>query len=296
MPAPELLPSGVYPAAITPFDTKGRIDVVQSAKLMAWFEAAGCQGVVLAGTNGEGPSLSAVEKRDQIRDVQTPLRRILGIATPSLDEAIWLSKRAHEFGASAILVMPPAYFRTVSETGIADWFLALLDASPLPTLAYNFPKMTGITLTPVIVGRLAQHDCLAGLKDSSGERENLVLYRELLPNQSLFVGDETLLWDALEAGWTGTISGAANLVAKWLATIIDEYRRGGKESAKTKFDLLLPALKAIRSGPQPALNKGILARWGILDSDRLRLPLQPAASERLDEAIAVIEAAIGKQV
>src|SRR5688572_23691682 len=99
-----MLKPGVYPAAVTPFDEKGRVDMAGMARLLAWFEANGCVGAVLAGTNGEGPSLSATEKRDLIQHA-VPLRGkldlVLGIATPSLDEAIWLTRRAEEAGAVA---------------------------------------------------------------------------------------------------------------------------------------------------------------------------------------------------
>src|SRR5665213_2761777 len=122
--------AGVYPASVTPFDAKGRIDLPAIARLMAWFKAAKCAGIVLAGTNGEGPSLSAVEKRDLVRsavELSDGLEVILGIATPSLDEAIWLCGQTHSAGAHAALVMPPGYFRDVSADGIANWFEAVMD-------------------------------------------------------------------------------------------------------------------------------------------------------------------------
>src|SRR5438270_11988307 len=118
MYTPCVLKSGVYPAAVTPFDAKGRVDMVSVAKLLAWFEAGGCAGAVLAGTNGEGPSLSPVEKRDLLRDakrsIPSPpapsppegrggLDLILGIATSSSDEALWLCKQATALGATAAL-------------------------------------------------------------------------------------------------------------------------------------------------------------------------------------------------
>ena len=88
-----LFAPGVYPAAVTPMDSKQGVDEASLAKLLAWFEAAGCQGVVLAGTNGEGPSLSATEKRELIAcaaGMRGKLELILGIATPSIEEAVWL--------------------------------------------------------------------------------------------------------------------------------------------------------------------------------------------------------------
>ena len=142
------LPPGVYSAAVTPFDTEGKIDDASVLRLLAYFEASGCSGAVLAGTNGEGPSLSAFEKRELLRVADKgrgKLKLILGIATPSLTEAQWLASQAGKNGADAVLVMPPGYFRRATETGIESWFTAVLESSPVPVLVYNFPKMTGIT-------------------------------------------------------------------------------------------------------------------------------------------------------
>ena len=116
--------SGVYPASVTPFDARGAIDLPALARLFAWFKAGKCQGVVLAGTNGEGPSLSAVEKRDMLKAAVAfadGLEVVLGVATPSLDEAIWLCKQAGAAQAEGVLLMPPGYFRDVSDDGVARW-------------------------------------------------------------------------------------------------------------------------------------------------------------------------------
>lgn len=133
-----MLEPGIYPASVTPLDSSGRLDAESLARLLAGFEAAGCKGVVLAGTNGEGPSLSAPEKRDLValaKPLAGSLELILGIATPSLSEAVWLAKQAAKEGCIAVLVMPPAYWRNVGEEAIAAWFVALMDASPLPAVA-----------------------------------------------------------------------------------------------------------------------------------------------------------------
>jgi dihydrodipicolinate synthase/N-acetylneuraminate lyase len=292
-----MLHSGVYPASVTPFDAKGRIDPAGVARLLAWFEAAGCRGVVLAGTNGEGPSLSAVEKRDLIRDGaphRGSLDLILGIATPSLDEAIWLTKRADEFGAAAVLVMPPSYFRAATEVGIRDWFLRLLDATPCPVLAYNFPKMTGFTLSAELFAALATHERLVGLKDSSGDAANLIPFRQAMPEgRVLFVGDERLLLEALRAGWTGTISGAANVIPQWLSQIVAEWNANAIESAEAKFELALPISQAIRDLPQPQSNKATLHRMGLLDRSDPRLPLLPAPEPSIEALMQVLAERLG---
>ena len=287
---------GVYPAAVTPFNAKGEIDFAGIAKLMAWYKSGGCTGVVLAGTNGEGPSLSAVEKRDLVKGavpLADGLEVVLGIATPSLDEAVWLCRQAHLAGAVAALVMPPGFFRDVSEEGIANWFGAVLDKSPIPVLVYNFPQRTGITVPASTMARLSNHEKFLGLKDSSGDADNMSAYAAALDgtDKCLFVGDETLLIHALKHGWTGSISGAANLLPGWLTQIVAEWV-SDRESAEAKFELVLPTLKAIRTCPQPAANKRILFELGVLESADVRLPLEAPSIERIEAALTLVKSLV----
>jgi 4-hydroxy-tetrahydrodipicolinate synthase len=278
----------VLPASVTPFDVSGRIDMPGVVRLLAHFKATGCDGVVLAGTNGEGPSLSAVEKRDLVRtatSVDTGLAVVLGIATSSLDEAIWLAQQSTKAGAAAALVMPPAYFREASEEGLYQWFKALAAASSLPIILYNLPQRTGVRFTPELLERLANIENVIGLKDSSGERQNLPAFSAAMPGKKLFVGDETLLLEALDAGWTGTISGAANVVPEWICEIV---RAEPGEARQTKFDFLLPALTALRQGPQPALNKALLVARGVMDRPGVRLPLLSIDETQIEPARKVV--------
>lgn len=266
---------GVYPAMVTPMEPDGRPDPVAMVRLAAWFEAHGCAGIVLAGTNGEGPSLAAVEKRDLLR-VLVPaagnLTVILGIATPSLSEAVWSAEQAARAGAAALLVMPPGFFPEAE--GIEEWFFALADRSPLPLLVYNFPKRTGVQITPQVLGRLCGHPNVCGAKDSSGQAENLAAFRAAVPADArLFVGDETLLAAALDAGWSGTVSGAANLLAAWLAKAVADWFAGDREATETRLAAAESALRAIRSAPQPATNKAVLHALGKIPSPAVRLPL-----------------------
>lgn len=291
-----MLRPGIYPAAVTPFDESGRIDMPSVARLLAWFEAAGCQGAVLAGTNGEGASLGAVEKRDLLRTAM-PLRGdldlIMGVATSSTDEAVWLCKQAGNDGAKAVLLMPPYYFREATEEGNLRWFEHVLDRSPIPILVYNFPRRTGFTMTAEFLGRLAGHERFLGAKDSSGEAANIQSYAAALSGKLLFVGDETLLYEALEAGWSGSISGAANVLPMWLSQIEKDWRNGDRESANTKFELVLPVIKQLRSSPQPAVNKALLARHGVLSRPDLRPPLLPASREDQERVADSIESTLG---
>ena len=293
---PKVLEPGIYPAAVTPFDEKGRIDLLSVARLLAWFEASGCRGAVLAGTNGEGPSLGAVEKRDLLRDAM-PLRGklelILGIATSSSDEAIWLCKQAGAAGARAVLLMPPYYFREADTCGMQKWFELVISHSPLPVLVYNFPQRTGFTITADLLSKLSEMDRFIGAKDSSGDESNLHSYKQALGDKNLFVGNETLLLRALQTGWSGSISGAANAVPMWLSQIEGEWRGGNTESAEAKFRLLLPVLQKLRSHPQPALNKALLHMRKVLATPDVRPPLSPAQGHDIQATATLIQQALG---
>lgn len=293
-----MIRGGVYPAAVTPFDEKGRVDFGSVAKLLAWFEASDCTGVVLAGTNGEGPSLSATEKRELIEkgmSLRGKLDLILGIATPSLEEAAWLCRRAADCGAVAALVMPPFYFREATEQAVEAWFLQLMDRSPSPVIVYNFPKRAGITLSADLIERLGAHDNMAGVKDSSGDRENLAGYRAALmrSDQVLFVGDETLLLEALLAGWSGSISGAANSIPLPLSTLVADFLNGKRDSAEAKFRIVEPVIEAIRRHPQPASHKMLLHLWGVLARPDVRLPLTNRSREQVAELAELIRSKTG---
>ncbi|MEM4409268.1 MAG: dihydrodipicolinate synthase family protein, partial [Candidatus Caldarchaeum sp.] len=115
---------GAFVAMVTPFAESGEIDEPGVARLLAYFEHLNLTGVVVAGTNGEGPSLSTIEKRDLVRlavKLSGKLKVIAGLATCSLTEARWIAKQASEAGATAGLVIPPFYFPPDFD-GIEKWF------------------------------------------------------------------------------------------------------------------------------------------------------------------------------
>lgn len=288
-----MFPKGVYPAAVTPFLPNGKVDMPAVARLLAHFEAAGCVGVTLAGSNGEGPSLSAVEKRDLIKEaipLKGTLNLMLGVCTSSLNEAQWLCDQAAKAGALAVTLMPPGYFREADPRGILDWFHTILKDAPLPILIYNFPQRCGFTLEPQFLSELAEHANFAGVKDSSGEIANLPTFKRVLPDHALFVGNEILLWPALDQGWSGTISGAANALAPWLCRIVAEF---GTESGETKFELVRGPLQILRDSPQPSVYKAILHKIGVLPSDTMRLPLQACDDEAIVSIIEKMQERLG---
>jgi 4-hydroxy-tetrahydrodipicolinate synthase len=140
---------------------------------------------------------------------------------------------------------------------------------------------------------LASHENFAGAKDSSGEESNIASYKEAAPGKVLFVGNETLLMKALDAGWTGSISGAANALPQWLSQIVLEWTTNDKESAEVKFELIMPLLEALRKSPQPAMNKALLAKHGVLTIADPRLPLTGVSDADRDRVAELIKTVTG---
>jgi len=275
---------GIYSALVTPMTPDSSLDTAGMVRLLSHARFMALPGVVIAGSTGEGPSLAAVEKRDLVRIAcsnHPELKVIIGIATASIVEAVWLAEQSRKAGAIAGLVMPPAYFREADDDAIADWYEELFRRTTLPILIYNFPLRSGRPISPELLYRLSYWDQCIGVKDSSGDPTNLQSFREVIPTgKSLLVGDERLLLRAKEAGWTGSISGASNVLGHWLQTIWDTPVLQGQE----KLSLIIPALDTLRKASLPSIAKSILRDMGIVDCAQVRLPLRNhelSESERL---------------
>lgn len=272
-----------YTAIVTPFDSRYRVDEAAFVRLLAWHEANGMDGVVIAGTNGEGPSLSGAEKRDLFQLACSNKRRlhvIAGLGTCALSEAMWLARRAAEAGAEMLLVQAPFYFRSATESGLEAFFDAVLAESSVPALVYNHP-MTGFTLSPQMLARLAErHDALAGVKDSSGDLEHFRRYRQALPDKMVLVGDERLLLRSLQEGGDGTISGIANSVPHLIS-------RQLQERDDILQQLIDEAVEQLKRHPQPAVHKCVLNLLG-LPGGTLRPPLEPLDGAATDDVKAFL--------
>jgi len=284
-----VISAGIHPAAVTPFTDSGSLDFASLARLLARFESEGCAGVVLAGTTGEGASLSAIEKRDLARaavPLAGKMQVCLGLATNSLPEALWLADQAAKSGVSSLLVSPPPFFANSSRDGLFLWLEHLLDGSPIPLILYHFPQKFGIGIEEDWIAKFADHPNLAGLKNSSGNPDNLSRFRELMPTgKRLFTGAEPLLLAALNAGWDGSISGASNVFGKWLNALYLDFVAGEHASAQAKFALMSGLLTVVRSAPQPATHKALLAHMGVLSCGAPRLPLLPVCAEPISAQI-----------
>jgi 4-hydroxy-2-oxoglutarate aldolase len=164
--------AGVFPPIATPFDDRGTVDAdAIRANVPRWLDA-GVRGIVALGSNGEAPLLDEREADAVVaaaRDV-IPRDRLLiaGTGRESTRGTITASRRAAELGADAVLVRTPSYFKSrMTPDAFVAHYTALAEAMSIPVLLYNYPAVTGLTLTADTVARLAQHPNIIGIKETS---------------------------------------------------------------------------------------------------------------------------------
>jgi 4-hydroxy-tetrahydrodipicolinate synthase len=246
--------TGLWAAATTPIDTAGTIDHAALARHAQRLLHAGCDGLVLFGSCGEGPSLSIGERlataEAVLRAGIAPAHVALGTGCPAIADTVALTKGMLGLGITRTLLLPPYYFAGVSAQGIEDAFAAVLDGvadARLSACLYHIPQVCGVPVPPAVLGRLrARYGAtVSGVKDSSGDFASFLAFRAAAPDVASLVGAEVLIARALAAGGQGTICGMANLVPALLRRLFrDAGAQAEIEQACEPIDGI-PLLKAV---------------------------------------------------
>lgn len=227
--------SGVYVPLLTAFAPDGRADPGACAEHARWVVAAGVDGLVPFGTSGEGPSLSLREKRAVLDALVaavpgTPL--VPAITESSLDTALQLVQVANDAPATAVMLLPPFYFRPLGDAGLRRYVSEILAASVHPVLLYHIPEFG----PPVPVPLVAELP-VWGVKDSGGD---LSYTRAVLAaGKQVMVGAEHTIVDAVQAGAAGSIPGLANILPEYLVAVVAAARAGNTAAAGKILDQAL---------------------------------------------------------
>jgi 4-hydroxy-2-oxoglutarate aldolase len=278
----------------TPFDADGDVDGSALQSNIARWIARGVRGVVALGSNGEAPLLDEHESDAVIaaaRDA-VPRERLLlaGTGRESTPMTIAASKRAAALGADALLVRTPSYFkpRMTPDAFIAH-YTAVAEAVPVPVLLYNYPAVTGVTMTPETVGRLAEHPNIAGIKETSVDAAQIAAYVDASSGQDFAVlaGSAPSFYAALCLGATGAILAAACVVPAACVALFDAYVRGDLPAARALQRRLLPIAHAVTSGfGVPGLKQAMEIAGYVGGPARLPLlPAPPDAAARIRTAL-----------
>jgi 4-hydroxy-2-oxoglutarate aldolase len=245
--------AGVFAPAVTPFDVAtGDADIVaMRANVRRWLEAP-LRGILLFGSTGEGVFLDE-DERDRLlqatRDAMPADRLLLaGVASESTRGAIHLCRTAATSGADAVLVQPPAYYRPqMTPEALREHFLAVAEASPVPVLLYQVPsRFSSIELSAGLVGELARHENVAGIKDSSGDLKTLSAYVEACAGRcAVLAGSGAVLYGALEVGASGGVLALALLAPRQCAEIVSLRASGAGGRAGAVQERVAPLHRAV---------------------------------------------------
>jgi len=270
---------GIYVPAATPFRPNGELDPDSYRTYVADLLERGIDGIVVAGTTGESPTIVWEEAETLLRETIEAAKTVprfvpivVGTGTNDTASSVRRTEAAGRAGADAVLVVTPYYSRP-SEEGIVEHFRRIA-ATGVPVIAYENPSRTGIRLSADAMRRILELDGVIGLKDSSG---NTDLIRELarFDAKPILCGNDELFLDFLGHGAAGGILAAANLRAELFAEAYRLFASGDRAAARTAFDELLPLVRALFKEPNPAPLKWLLARRGRIASEAVRLPMSP---------------------
>lgn len=214
-------------------------------------------GLVVAGSTGEAPLLDEIEilrLTEWARETAPDgVAVVTGTGCESTRGTVRLTRLAAEAGAGAVLVRPPAYYAgAMTEEALSVHYRTLADASPIPVILYHIPKYVPVPLGPDLVGRLIEHDNIIGIKDSSGDVQNLgALVNACAGHGSVMVGAGTLLYGGLEVGAVGGVVAVGLLATAACAEIVSAWREGDTGRAGALQE---------RVGP---LHRSVVARQGV---------------------------------
>jgi len=276
----------VITAMVTPFTPDGRVDYGTAERLAVHLVEHGSDGLVLAGTTGESPTLTWAEEYELFKVVVQAVggraRLLAGTGSNSTREAVEATQKAAQLGFDATLQVCP-YYNKPSQEGLFQHFRAIAQASDLPVLLYNIPGRTGVGLTAQTVARLAEVPGIIGIKEATGAVDQTMAIRALVdPSFQIYSGDDALTLPLLALGACGVVSVASHLVGPQIQTMLAAFRAGHWAEAERIHYQLYPLFKALFLCTNPAPVKAALALEGWPSMD-LRLPLVAAPESVVSE-------------
>lgn len=277
----------------TPFDpASGDVAPVALRSNAKQLVELGADGIVVAGSTGEGPLLNEAEFRDSLQWVREVLSGdallVAGAGRESTRATVAACESAQESGADAVLVRAPSYFApSLGTAQLLNHFRTVADESPLPLILYNMPKYTGVELTPQLIANLVDHPNIAGAKDSSWDLKNFAAYRETAPDWALFIGSGALYYAALELGAVGGILAVGNYAAPVVKELGDRFAAGDRSQAGRLQEKLTPLHTEIVGQMGIPGVKSAMDRVGLMGGPP-RPPLLPLDQQGVDRIAGIL--------
>lgn len=283
----------VLTAMITPFTDTGEVDYDKIWRLARYLVDNGSDGLVVTGTTGESPVLTADEKvaiyRAVVEAVGERATIVAGTGTYNTAESVELSQRAADAGVDAVMAVTP-YYSKPDQAGLVRHFSMIADATELPLLLYNIPGRSARLIEVDTLAKLSAHPNIVAVKDAVMDIDHTAQSRlALSPEFAIYSGQDSYTLAMMVVGAVGVVSVASHLVGNQIKRMVRAAHDGDWAEAQRLNYGLLPVFYSCFTEPSPMPVKGALGRlWESVGEPRP--PLVPASPATID----AIEVALGK--
>ncbi|WP_127143003.1 dihydrodipicolinate synthase family protein [Pelagibacterium montanilacus] len=281
--------SGLLVPAITPFTADLSVDLDAYVDVCKWLLANGADGLAVMGTTSEANSLSLFERRKALEtlvEAGIPAEKLMpGVGTSAFNDTIDLTRHALELGCGGVLSLPPFYYKPVSSDGLYAWYARVIDtiaSDDLGLWLYHIPQISGVGIPHDLIERLIADypDTVLGIKDSSGDWDNLEAMLKRFKGFRIFPSSEGTIVKSGALGGAGCISASGNINPHGIRALLDALGTPGADALQAKVG-------AVRSTyakyPLIPAAKTMLAR-GLGDArlEAVRPPLTALSPEQAD--------------
>ncbi|MCC8077109.1 MAG: 4-hydroxy-tetrahydrodipicolinate synthase [Oscillospiraceae bacterium] len=266
---------GAATALITPLNADG-VDYPALARLIDWQIDEGINALVIAGTTGEGSTLSDEEHRELLsfsaEHIAGRVPFIAGTGSNDTAYSIELTRHACSLGADAVLVVTP-YYNKATQKGLIAMYNAIADASSAPLILYNVPSRTGVNIEPTTYLALSEHPRIKAIKEANSNIPKIVETAALVGDRmDIYSGNDDQVVPLMSVGAAGVISVLSNLMPAKTVEMTQRFLRGDVAgSAALQFELT-PLIKALFCEVNPIPVKAAMAAMGFCEN-YVRLPL-----------------------
>jgi 4-hydroxy-tetrahydrodipicolinate synthase len=280
----------ILTAMVTPFDSDGALPEDATRRLARHLVEHGSDGLVVAGTTGEAPTLDDAEKLRLMEIVVDELGEsatvVAGTGSNDTAHSVHLTRQASERGVDAVLVVTP-YYNKPNRRGLVAHFSAVAAATDLPVIVYNIPARTTINLEPELLIELGRIDNVVGVKQANSDMEQA---RRVVEDSdlSLYAGDDNLLGPFAEIGGAGGITVSSHLVGEQMKELYEAARSGDTERSRALDGELEEVYRTLFITPAPATVKAALKLLGF-ETGGVRLPLVEVDESELAQVRRMVE-------
>jgi 4-hydroxy-tetrahydrodipicolinate synthase len=280
----------VVTAIITPFTSGGAVDFDAAARLLKHVQKQ-CDAIVVAGTTGEGPTLTDKEKLALVEFYKAHARRgflvLANVGSNDTASSVRLARAAARAGADGLMAVGPYYNKPNADGQLAH-FTRIADATELPVLLYNIPSRTGLRVAHDVIVELAATTRVKAVKDATADLEGIAFLRsQTLSDFFIYSGDDSLTLPVLAVGGCGVVSVASHLIGAELRRMIAAFEEGDVREARELHLHYLELMRELFMTTNPIPVKAACARLGLCE-ERYRLPMTPLGADMAQRLDAVL--------